>query len=104
IYYSNEARVYTLLACVAVALALAILEDKPLWFALAAAAAPMLHNLGYLYVGVMGLAALAYHRRRAWVLACAPAGAVALLWLPFLLGQVRDIADGFWLSVSPYGG
>lgn len=104
IYYSNEARAYTLLACVVVGMALAILEDKPRWFALVAVGAPVLHNLGYLYLGVMGLTALAYHHRRGWVLACVPAGAVALIWLPFLLGQVRDIADGFWLSVSPYGG
>jgi len=102
VYYSGEARSYSLLAVVIIIMMIAVLEDKPRWFAVAAPAAVMLHNLGYFHVLVIGLAALAYHRQLwRWSVAIAPAALVGLCWLPFMLSQAGDVADGFWLTVTP---
>lgn len=102
IYYSAEARPYSLLANLILLMVIGIIEKRPKLLGMGAMAAPMLHNLGYLYVAILGIAALALHRpRRRWVLALIPSASLGLLWIPTLVAQAQDVSDGFWLAVSP---
>ena len=97
IYFSAEARSYTLLACLVVGMLIALLEDRPVWFVLCGGLCGWTHNLGYIYLGVMGLTALVYHRNGRWLAAVVLAGAISSLWLPFLLVQTRDVTQGYWI-------
>lgn len=103
VYYSAEARAYAGLTLIVVVSLLGVLENRKLWFALAAPLALMFQTYGYLYVAVLGLAALVLHRRewRRWVMAIAPGVLVGTLWLPILLTQTADVSNGFWLTVTP---
>lgn len=110
IYYSNEARGYSLLLCGALALTLALVERRPWLWLLAAVVCLLTHNIGYVYVAVSGLVCLVLmrsaHLRHGWRWLAALTGAalVGLSWLPFMFLQSGDIADGFWLSSLTAGG
>lgn len=97
VQYSNEARQYALLACLAFGVLIAILDGRPRWFAVLCAALPWTHNLGYFYAAVLGTVALALHGRR-WILPVLLAALAALAWLPGVIYQSRDVADGFWVT------
>jgi len=102
IFYSNEARGYSLLVCLVLVMILAILENRPAWFVLGCLAAYG-HSYGALYVLVCGLAALAYARQRSlywrrwWRLSVAIGFVLVIVWLPFMVYQSRDISNGFWM-------
>ncbi len=98
LYFSSEARAYTLLTCLALGMVIAVLEDRPPLFILCGALSGWTHNLGYIYLGVLALAALFYHRQPRWLLAVGLAGATGALWLPFLPLQLRDISHGYWIQ------
>ncbi len=126
VYYSNEARSYSLLACLAILMLIAILEDRPRWFAIAGALICWTHNLGIVYLGVLGIAALHYaltHWREIpytfrnvggggalsidmvkieprfdWYAALVISGIGAGAWLPFLYLQSQRVSDGFWID------
>ena len=102
IYYSNEARAYSLLGVTVLTMTLAVINGKRGWFMVAAVATVLLHNLGYLHVLVLGLVGLWIHRRR-WFVAVLPSAIIGAAWLPFMLRQTSDISDGFWLPWSPVG-
>lgn len=100
IHYSNEARQYSLLACLALVACIAILRDQPRAFALAGALLPFTHNIGYVYLTVLCATLIVrrsfiFGRFRLWALWFA--GGAAGAWLPFMLRQAQDVADGFWL-------
>lgn len=99
LYYSNEARGYTLLALLAFGALRGLAERRP-WFYLAhAALLPLTHNIGFVYLGVFTLAGMWHWRREAQ--SYLPLGLAllpALLWLPAMLAQTADISDGFWLQ------
>lgn len=111
IYYSNEARQYSLLACLALVACIAILRDQPRCFAVAGALLPLTHNIGYVYLAVLGVGVFLIRfnffrwcgtrgRRylpAKWWRALWFAGGAAGAWLPFMLKQSGDVADGFWL-------
>jgi hypothetical protein len=98
LYYSNEARAYSLLACAVVGAGIAIIKDRPRWFALAALVAMYSHNIGFAYAGLLGLAALAYRPAlwRRWLPWLALAGLAGSVWLPVMVSQTHDISNGFW--------
>ncbi len=97
IYYSAEARQYSLLACLAVGLLIAILESRWLLIAALGAALAWTHSLGMVYLVVIGAAALLLYPSRRLLVALLVAGLGAGLWLPFLMIQSGDVANGFWL-------
>lgn len=97
VYFSNEARGYTLLTCLAIGAAICILEDRRRLFILCAGFIPWIHNLGYLYLGFFLVAAVAYHPNRRWLKAVVMAGGIAALWLPGLYHQLADVGNGFWI-------
>lgn len=104
LYYSQDARMYPLLVCAVLVAALAALNDAWPVFALAGVVATYSHNLGWVYIGLIGLAALSA-RPRKWVegwrgpvLAGLMIGLVYLPWLPTLLYQVRQVGAGYWVQ------
>lgn len=109
VYYSNEARGYSLLVCLVLLMVLAVLDNRPAWFVFGSLAA-YTHAYGALYVLVIGLAALVYSRRRSaywrrwWLLSVSIGGALVLAWLPFMVYQSRDISNGFWMRPFSWPG
>ena len=113
LYYSQEARMYTLLMCATLGAIWAILSNRWAWFALCGVAIVYSHNLGLLYVGVLGSAVLLLRLPRPWLpmhpallwkawrgplLALIVIGLCWLPWLPSFLEQARGVKNGFWLS------
>jgi hypothetical protein len=122
--YSDDARMYSLLAMLVLAAALAIVSNKPRLFMLTAAIIPLTQNLGYLHLFILWLmAALLYlynssppkeyggydwwikfHRWRnsiGWIEALVISVIPGALWFPFMLKQAHDVSDGFWLMTTP---
>lgn len=104
--YANEARQYALLSCLVFGLMIALLERRRLWFMVLGVLGAWTHNLGFFYLGVLGIAAL-YHNRawlwfhnRAWFWTVIKTWGIAALWLPALLYQAGEVADGFWLGFT----
>jgi hypothetical protein len=96
LYYSNEARGYTLLICAVLGAAIAVLENRKLLFVGCAVIALYTHNLAWAYIGLLAVSAV-YKHGRTWIQPVLVAVAAGALWLPILLAQSGDIADGFWL-------
>lgn len=97
VYYSAEARAYSLLSYMALYALVALVAGKPRPFVVCVALLPITHNLGYVYAMVFGLLAL-WRYRREWLRPLALTTLPGLIWLPSLLAQSRDVADGFWLG------
>lgn len=97
LYYSVEARGYSLLAYLVVYALAALWSDQRKSFAVALSLIPLTHNLGYVYALVLGLIAL-WAYERAYLKPLVYASILPLLWLPSLLAQARDVSDGFWLG------
>jgi hypothetical protein len=97
IYYSNEARGYSLLTCLILAAAICILEGRSRSYILYAGLIPWVHNTAYIYLGLFGVVAILYHHNRRWLKAVIFAGLIGAAWLPGTLQQAGDIANGFWI-------
>lgn len=98
IYYGQEARMYTLLACFVLLMVWGALRGNSLALFAGGAGAVYTQNLGLFYVAAIGLILLADRHR--WPLAALALPGIALLWLPWgavMIEQARDVADGFWL-------
>lgn len=105
IHYANEARYPALLACLALGMVICIAENKPRLYPLLAVAICLTHNLGYVYLGILGVLSLYLAQdKKAWFIANGVAGIGASLWLPALLYQSGNIADGFWIQPQTLGG
>ncbi len=96
LYYSTEARYPVLLACAVLLSLIALLSDRPRLFAVVTGLAAWFHSVGMVYVGLLVIVALAKRQPR-WIAAGLVAAAVGGAWLPGLLSQSSDVADGFWL-------
>jgi mannosyltransferase len=119
IYYSQEARMYTLLLCCVLGAAWAAMENRWLYFGLCCLGAAYAQNLGVFYVAALGLMVLFIQIRR-WrlvggdqpnVFPLRPAIALALVfagWLPWffygVLHQAQNMTDGFWMQPLVPGG
>ena len=105
IYYSSEARPYSLLMLAAVLATLGLVERR--WWLLIAGsvAALYLHNLAALYIAALGW--LALYRYKASAPVFISFGVIALAWLPWfwfgLLPQTTDVSNGFWVRPPTYG-
>lgn len=97
--YADEARMYTLLACLLLTAFYAYQHKRYLLFTAAAGLALYTHNYALLYLGALALAAMADPERRRGIWR----GAVmaGLAWAPWglvVLGQVTKISTGsFWI-------
>lgn len=105
IYYSHEARPYSLLMLACTLATYATLKRRWWLLFVAAVAALYLHNLAALYVAALGWLALYRYRFTAPVIATF--SAIALAWLPWLLlgllAQTADVSNGFWVRPPTYG-
>ncbi len=109
LYYSQEARMYALLAFLLLAACLAAVQRQWRWYSLWATLAVYTQNLAVLYVLAIGIAGIALalkdnaDRRLSLKAALPPVlanGLVFLGWLPWgavMLGQMGNMAGGFWL-------
>lgn len=100
IRYSVEARGYMLLLVLVQSALYANLTRRYILFAAATMLLPLVHSLGYFYMAA--LVAGDVSKRLNPLPAFIPIpGAV---WLPFMLYQSADVADGFWLEpLTPSG-
>lgn len=122
--YSDDARMYSLLAMLVLVAALAVVSNKPRLFMWTAPLIPLTQNLGYLHLFILLLVALwvyirnsdppkqyggddwwvKFHRWRnkiLWIEALVISVIPGALWLPFMLKQAHDVSDGFWLITTP---
>ena len=105
LYYSQEARMYALLLCAVLGVVWALLGRRWQWFTLAGIVVVYSHNLGLMYMAVIGLAALLLTFPKVRPLTVAAlwkawrppvvAGAIILLawlpWAPSLLTQLHSL-------------
>jgi len=105
VYYSQEARAYSLIYLLTTLATIALLERRWVLLTLTATAALYLHNLTVFYIAALGWLAL-YRYRFEWrpLLALTAAG---LLWLPWviygLIPQTADVTNGFWVRPPTLG-
>jgi len=108
LYYSQDARMYPLLVCAVLVAALAALNDAWPVFAVAGIVAVYTHNLGWVYIGLIFVASMAF-RPRKWVggfrgpiYAWIAIGLVYLPWAPTLWYQVTQVGAGYWVQPLSY--
>jgi len=107
VYYSMEARMYSLLLTALLLALLGGLTRRWWLFGLAAVAALYTHNLAPISLAVVGLAVLAYHGRRAWWPLVWSTAVVGLLWVPgaaLAVSQMSQMSAGYWIMPPTPGG
>ena len=98
VYYSVEARVYSLLMCATLVAVIGALERKPILLSLGTMLVLMSHNTAAVYMPVIGLIAwnrMGFRRAATWI----SIGMIPwLLWLPTLWNQAINIGsgEGYW--------
>lgn len=97
INYSVEARGYSLLSLLVLCGVWGLVKQKPAYFLLMALA-PLTHATGYVYLAL--LAPFALYRR--WFVTLIIVGVISAFWLPIMMYQSHDVADGFWLGFTGY--
>jgi uncharacterized membrane protein len=105
VYYSQEARAYSLIFLLTTLATLALLQRRWLLLVVTAVFALYLHNLTVLYIAALAWVGF-YRYRREWPLYAAFA-AIGLLWSPWLIWglipQLGKVAEGFWVRPPTYG-
>jgi hypothetical protein len=97
VYYSVEARMYSLLMCATLVAIIGALERKPLLLSLGTTMLILSHNTAAVYMPVIGLLAwnrFGFRRAALWI----AIGMIPwLLWFPTLLNQASLIGSlGYW--------
>jgi uncharacterized membrane protein len=109
VYYSQEARMYSLLAFFILWAAISAIKGRWLFFAVASIGAIYSQNLAAFYVLAIGIA-VAIPRMRAWRDLIRPglAGAATIgawsVWLPVAAHQAQSVGQGFWIAPLSAGG
>ena len=122
LYYSQEARMYSMLCCFVLLIVIAAIQHRWILFSVACIGTVYSQNLGVLYVAAIGSIVLIerLNTARYWSAAngweCArslilkPIAALAVVvvaWLPWaavMIGQMRAMSGGFWLQALTPGG
>ncbi len=108
VYYSQEARAYSLIFLLTTLATIAVLERRYWLLIITASAALYLHNLTCLYIAALAWLAL-YHRngspeRYKVLVSFAAIGAIWAPWVVWgLSGQVSDVSGGFWIRPPTIG-
>lgn len=103
VWYSAEARAYSILTAISLLAVDSILKKKQNTFYVAIALLPLLHAYGYLHSFVLGVVWLWQNRNVKTFFQLIGSAIPALLWLPFLLAQTTDVSDGFWITPPTWG-
>lgn len=102
LYYSQEARVYSFLVCMVLFAFICLLRRRWDGFAIACLGILYSHNLGALYVAVLGLIAVATTRNAKPVAALVATGLGWLPWVLIVLRQMAAMNSSFWITpVTP---
>jgi len=117
IYYSQDARMYPLLACCVLAAALFAMRGNWILFGLASVGAVYAQNLGVLYVLAIGIVLLltrarsarrAAHSVRHIIAPVLALAGVVTVWAPWALwgitNQISQMSKGFWIQPVTLGG
>jgi hypothetical protein len=97
LYYSSEARAYTLLVCVVLMLMLSAIRRDRSSFLLLSFATPLVHAYGIIYVAAIGFYWFLRDRHAFGFGWLTRAGLVASPGALLAIMQSRDVTDGFWL-------
>lgn len=109
IYYSQEARMYSLLAFFVLWAAISAIKGRWLFFAVASVGAIYSQNLAVFYIAAIGIA-VTIPRLKAWrdLVRPALAGGATLgawaLWAPNMIHQAQTVGQGFWIAPLTAGG
>lgn len=109
VYYSQEARAYSLLYLLLTLAAVALLEQRWPWFVLASIGALYLHNLAVLgLLAVIWLGCYRFWRNiDGFFRFCLSLAVIWLAWLPWLvfglIPQSQAVANGFWVRPPTWG-
>ena len=112
LYYSQEARMYPLLLCAVMGTIWAALGSRWLLFAVFGLIVVYSHNLGLIYIGLLGGMVLLLRFPRQWPINIAEAFralrapllalvAIAVGWLPWAptaFYQISAVKKGFWVD------
>lgn len=103
VYYSQEARPYSLILLCAACSLLFLLDKRPVYLFVAATGLLYLHNLAVFTAAALGWLALYRHNYRAASALLLAAAA----WLPWviwgLLPQLHEVSNGFWVQPPTLG-
>lgn len=106
VYYSQEARAYSLIYLLTTVATIAVLERRWGLLVISATAALYLHNLTVFYIAALAWLALLHHQRPDWRMLLSFA-TVGILWLPWIVwglsGQIGDVTNGFWVRPPTAG-
>jgi hypothetical protein len=99
VYYSVEARVYSLLMCATLVAIIGALERRPILLSLGTMLILMSHNTAAVYMPAIGLLAwnrMGFRRAATWI----AIGMIPwLLWLPTMLNQASVMGTlGYWVA------
>jgi hypothetical protein len=100
IFYSQEARMYSLMTFLLLAAVLALLTRRWVWLFLISTALLYTQNYALFYVPSLWIAGM-IRDRHDWkpiTMACGLAGVAWLPWLPTLLQQQNSLSAGYWIS------
>jgi uncharacterized membrane protein len=108
LYYSQEARMYSLLSVAVLGAVYAGITRRWQWFSLACIVTVYTHNLGVFYAAVVfaavGVGELIQRNNLArWALAGLGVGIGYAAWLPSLLAQAGAVKAGFWIQPMTLG-
>lgn len=103
IYYSVEARMYSLLLFCILGAALGIWRKNFLTFGLALGLGFLSHNIMIIYAPILAGLWLWRNRWPGLLMAGAIAGAVYVIWLPFAIYQIKAVKAAFWVQPLTIG-
>lgn len=98
LYYSQEARVYSFLVCMVLLALICLLRRRWDGFAIACLGVLYSHNLGALYVVVLGLIAISVSRNAKPLAALVATGLGWLPWVLIVLRQMAAMSSSFWIT------
>lgn len=103
LYYAQEARVYSLMACAILWMIQAGKQQRWIQFTVAMALTAYCQNLGLFYAASIGLSYVVHFRSRKPLFSSIVAALIWLAWLPGLIQQIHNIQGGFWTTPIDLG-
>lgn len=97
LYYSQDARMYPELVVFVLLTVWGAVSKSGILFLIGGVGAAYTQNYGLFYVAAISVAMFFTHHRTGVVIRVAGIAAAYLPWLPVMLNQSADVADGFWI-------
>ncbi|MBE7513840.1 MAG: glycosyltransferase family 39 protein [Anaerolineales bacterium] len=97
LYYSQDARMYPELVVFVLVTVWGAVSKSGGLFLIGGVGAAYTQNYGLFYIAAISVAMFFTHHRTGGVIRVAVIAAAYLPWLPVMLSQTGDVADGFWI-------